>query len=1006
MQPNYDSLSGFLPIARINVLLAIGLLFFLFSEGTAQGGYTLDFDGTDGHVVMSGSPSYTTNMTFEAWIKNHANPNVDIIVGMDGTVSNHILEFRIYNKKLELLTNDGTFGTVTGTTNMDDNQWHHVAFVKQGTAGTLYVDGKIEATGTVLASLTLDHMVIGNLYLNGSPFGGDYEFDGYIDEVRIWDDARTQAEIQANMHRELEGSEANLVAYYQMSDGSGTTLTDNSTNTHTGTLTNGPVWKTSGALAGPGQALDFDGSNDYVTLGDQSSLENLSTVSIEVWIKPTTITTGYSQIVNKDRVYFLAIYQNGSGDNKITTSFENGVDYSQPNLESVSNISAGEWTHIAVTRNSGGLMKLYINGVLDNSFTNTTVSANSSSVRFGASSIGTQFFNGIIDEVRFWSDERTEAEIRDYKDRALDGNEANLLAYYRFDQQAASGHTTVYDYSGNGLDGTLTNMDATTDWISSAPFNTWIGSEDSDWNNADNWSRGAVPSTEDLGIFAWSGSNAPASSNISGRNFYVASGVSLSHSGNLTLSGNFFNAGTFLTTGTVTFSGSSAQKLSGSGSTTIGTLTLNNASGLSLEKDVTVSTDLSLTNGALSIGANTLTINGSITTSSGSLTGGSSSNITLGGSGASTSLQAVTLNNLTLNRANGISLSGTVSVGGTLTLTNGVLDLNSQTLSIGNSGSISGTPSSANHINATSGTLRKNLATASSFNFPVGDGTNYSPLSLNFSSGSFTSAYADVTVTASKHPSNSSTTDYLNRYWTVTSSGISSFSCDVTATFVNGDIAGTETNMDVGKWNGSAWSNLGAVNAAANQLSGTVTSFSDFTGGETPVFPVEWLSFTARPENSYTLLSWETASERNTNFFGIEWSKENQNWDEIGRVEAVGNSDIRMDYSFVDYQYRPGTVYYRLKQVDMDGAFSYSKVIEVERESLVQVYPNPVYGILHLSLPEGKWEGELLDIQGRRLVIYGQIGEMIDMSEFSTGIYILKLKDMDGQIFNISVVKK
>ena len=63
--------------------------------------------------------------------------------------------------------------------------------------------------------------------------------DGEIDELRIWDDNRTQAEIKANMFIELEGDEANLIAYYKMSDGSGTTLTDNaSAGNYDGTMTN------------------------------------------------------------------------------------------------------------------------------------------------------------------------------------------------------------------------------------------------------------------------------------------------------------------------------------------------------------------------------------------------------------------------------------------------------------------------------------------------------------------------------------------------------------------------------------------------------------------------------------------------------------------------------------------------------------------------------------------------------------------------------------------------
>ena len=61
-------------------------------------------------------------------------------------------------------------------------------------------------------------------------------FQGQIDDLQIWNDARTQAEIIENMHKELTGNETGLRAYYKMSNGTGTSLTDNSSNSNTGTL--------------------------------------------------------------------------------------------------------------------------------------------------------------------------------------------------------------------------------------------------------------------------------------------------------------------------------------------------------------------------------------------------------------------------------------------------------------------------------------------------------------------------------------------------------------------------------------------------------------------------------------------------------------------------------------------------------------------------------------------------------------------------------------------------
>ena len=76
------------------------------------------------------------------------------------------------------------------------------------------------------------------IHINSKTNDMHLTIDGKIDELRIWNDARTVTEIKSNIFKELDGNEANLTAYYKMSDGSGTSLTDNSSNSYTGTLTN------------------------------------------------------------------------------------------------------------------------------------------------------------------------------------------------------------------------------------------------------------------------------------------------------------------------------------------------------------------------------------------------------------------------------------------------------------------------------------------------------------------------------------------------------------------------------------------------------------------------------------------------------------------------------------------------------------------------------------------------------------------------------------------------
>lgn len=117
-------------------------------------------------------------------------------------------------------------------------------------------------------------------------------------------------------------------------------------------------------------------------------------------------------------------------------------------------------------------------------------------------------------------------------------------------------------------------------------------------------------------------------------------------------------------------------------------LRINNTSGVTLNGSKTVSTNLNLMKGSLSIASNTLTLNGTITTGTGSLTGGAGSNITFGGSG-STTLPGVTsgLNNLTVNRSGAvITIGGGVQVNGTLTLTAGTISLGAGSITYGSSG--------------------------------------------------------------------------------------------------------------------------------------------------------------------------------------------------------------------------------------------------------------------------------------------------------------------------------
>jgi hypothetical protein len=205
---------------------------------------------------MSGS-----SFTLEIWLKSsstHDSWQVILEYGASWAAGTFGFHSKNQNEiKIDYYERTGSTEAAITITDWTDGKWHHFAGVLDISAKTLtmYMDGvqkaQITTTG-VPASL--------NSNLNLGSRNGSYYYNGSMDEVRIWNVARTQTQIQENMCKKLAGSESGLVAYYQMTNGSGTTLSDNSSNSNNGTLTNmdDADWVTSGAAIGDASVADYD----------------------------------------------------------------------------------------------------------------------------------------------------------------------------------------------------------------------------------------------------------------------------------------------------------------------------------------------------------------------------------------------------------------------------------------------------------------------------------------------------------------------------------------------------------------------------------------------------------------------------------------------------------------------------------------------------------------------------------------------------------------------------
>ncbi len=133
---------------------------------------------------------------------------------------------------------------------------------------------------------------------------------------------------------------------------------------------------------------------------------------------------------------------------------------------------------------------------------------------------------------------------------------------------------------------------------------------------------------------------------------------------------------------------------------------------------------------------------------------------------------------------------------------------------------------------------------------------------------------------------------------------------------------------------------------------------------------------------------------------GIDFNK----IDFINTKAINGNSNLNLNYNVSDLDFPPGINYYRLKQIDKDGKFSFSKIVVLKNSNLetdlISVYPNPVKNTLNIKITSnmpGKKTLLIFDINGKQLkrkvveAVNGEIVSSIDVSDFTPGMYLLKI---------------
>jgi len=169
----------------------------------------------------------------------------------------------------------------------------------------------------------------------------------------------------------------------------------------------------------------------------------------------------------------------------------------------------------------------------------------------------------------------------------------------------------------------------------------------------------------------------------------------------------------------------------------------------------------------------------------------------------------------------------------------------------------------------------------------------------------------------------------------------------------------------------------------------------------TKTLPVTLVAFNAEKAENAARLSWKTTHESNASHFEVEKSNDGHNFGMIGRIEAAGNSTKNSDYTFDDRQFADQTsmAYYRIRMVDFDRSFAYSRVVSLEGTNThaIFAYPNPAKGIVTIKNSDAilGTEASLVTTSGKvlRKFIIDKQNFSLDITSYSPGLYILKTKN-------------
>lgn len=450
------------------------------------------FDGFNDFVSVADNANldFTGSFTISAWIKHPTiatNPDY-LITKYTGSAGG----YKVYMENdgdITCAIDDDTASfpedTATSTAaTYDDDAWHHIACVREGTANLkLYIDGVLILSDPLSATGSLANA--NTFYMGVDGDGASNPWEGEIDDVRLYNYARNAGQIMEDMNggHPLGGSPVgSQVAYWKLDENTGTTVNNSATGTYTTSIT-GALWNQQQRSGVPGcklnNCLNFDGSDDVLTVTNTTAIDGdlglNAGFTFSAWINPDTVGEGSAgEIFNKN----ISTYCRLGGSTPFNISCSVNTATTDPTLTVNAQVPASTWTHIALgwTDDADDELTIYINGTAVGTSTNGVGSLATDAANLLIGGGTSNNFDGRIDDFKVYSAQLSNEEIMiDRNANAAinletgtteenglhGGTAAGPVGWWKFDDNTG---TTAIDASGNGNSLTLVNT-ASTDWV-------------------------------------------------------------------------------------------------------------------------------------------------------------------------------------------------------------------------------------------------------------------------------------------------------------------------------------------------------------------------------------------------------------------------------------------------------------------------------------------------------------------------------------------------------------